>query len=161
MHPYKTCITAWAHGHWWQLFRHKCPKQIRFLCSSLTKDYLHWHDLKILSNLCCWKAWWYSFGEQLLETKFGAVHTCPASMEESWTKLSLQLCPGQFSEDCRTEQSRKLATVKDVFKESKPQTTEGVNQTRKDHKMVTFYTAVISLKQTDWLLTITKRQRTE
>ena len=54
--------------------------------------------------------------------KFRAAHTYPAHVEQPWTKLSFQLCPGFSSEDYRREQRRKLATVKDAVKEPKPWT---------------------------------------
>lgn len=39
---YRVYISGWADGHK-HLFKHKCTKQIRFLCSSLPNQYFHFH----------------------------------------------------------------------------------------------------------------------
>lgn len=125
-----------------------------------TKIVLPLHDLKILSSLGCWEAWWHSFGDQLLEQNLEqSTPVLPTwkSLEPSY----LSSCALANSQKTTGQNKAESGLLWRMYSESKSRTTQGVNRTRKDHGMLIFYTIVISLKQTYCVLTITKRQRTE
>lgn len=58
-------------------------------------------------------------------------------------------CAQVSSQNNTEEKGRELATVKDAVKESKSGLQQGVNQSRTDHGIPTFYHIAILLKQSD------------